>query len=121
MTGTSDNRKKGYKGEDDAARFLEDKGYQILKMNFHFGRYGEIDIVAKHGEYLVFVEVKLRKSKSFGHPLESITQRKVNSLRRAAEGYLYVNKLTDHPCRFDVIAIEKTGTVSEFTHIENAF
>jgi putative endonuclease len=117
----SDNRKKGYKGEQDAASYLEGKGYRIIKKNFHFGRYGELDLVAQDGECLVFVEVKLRRSRTFGHPLESITPKKVAALRRAAEGYLYVNKLQDVPCRFDVIAIDQSQNKTEITHIENAF
>lgn len=120
MENKSNNRKKGNKAEDIAAKFLENKGYKIIKRNFYFGKNGEIDIVAEHGEYLVFVEVKSSKTIEYGHPLEKVSQNKIRKFRRAAEGYLYVNKITDKPIRIDLIAILGSEN-PEITHIENAF
>lgn len=114
-------RSKGSKGEQLAANFLRAKGYNIKKQNFHFGRKGELDIVALDREQLVFIEVKMRNNEKFGDPLTSLTPQKLRNIRRAAEGYLYVNKLTDIPCRFDVIIIDNTKSMSEIKHIENAF
>ncbi len=116
----TDTREKGNLGEDLAAKYLEDKGYTILKRNFHFGKTGEIDIIAEKDGELAFVEVKYRTNHSFGDPLESITPKKANTLRRTAEGYLYVNKITDKPCRIDIIIIKKSGDDVEIQHIENA-
>ena len=112
---------KGREGEDSAADFLIKKGYEIIKRNFHFGRSGEMDIIAKDGNFLVFVEVKARQYKSYGSPLEAITYSKTKALRRVAEGWLYVNKIVDQECRFDVIAVDMSKAPFEIEHIENAF
>ncbi len=115
-----DNRKKGKVGEKEAADYLAGKGYQIIKKNFHFGKHGEIDIICKYGDVLVFVEVKARESYEYGDPLLSITPRKQKSWQRAAEGYLYVNKINDVECRFDVITIDMRKTPHAIEHLENA-
>lgn len=80
-----------------------------------------MDIIAREGEVLVFCEVKMRKSDRFGMPEEAVTFRKQQQLRRAAEGYLVEHRIRNRPCRFDVIAIQQTGTVREIRHIRNAF
>ena len=113
-------RSKGNYGENLAAEYLEANGYNIIKRNFHFGRNGEIDIVAEKDGELVFVEVKYRTNRSYGDPLESITPRKAKTLRLTAEGYLYVNKITDKACRIDIIVIDKRGEETKINHIENA-
>lgn len=114
-------REAGDQGEKKAAEYLTAKGYEIIKTNFHFGRYGEIDLIAKDKGYIVFVEVKMRRGNEYGSALESMSHKKMMALRRAAEGYLYVNKITDVPCRFDFIAIDSSDGKSEITHLENAF
>lgn len=82
-------------------------GYHILEYNFR-SRQGEIDIVAKDGKYLVFVEVKYRASTRSGDPLESVDLRKQRRICRAARYYLMRHQLDmDTPCRFDVAAIRK--------------
>ena len=111
---------KGAYGENLAVEFLEKKDYNIIKRNFHFGKTGEIDIIAEKDDELIFVEVKYRTKRSYGDPLDSLTPRKVNTLRRTAEGYLYVNKIYDKACRFDIIIINKIGTETTIQHIENA-
>lgn len=108
-------------GEDYAERFLVFKGYEILKRNFKFGRISEIDIIAKDNEEIVFVEVKYRTNTNYGDPLFSITPSKQKAIRRAAEGWLYVNKINDKACRFDVVIIEKKETATNISHIKNAF
>jgi len=114
------NRAVGANAEDLAVEFLERKGMNILSRNFHFGKVGEIDIVAQEAETLVFVEVKARRSDTFGTPEEAITPRKQAALRRAAEGYLYVHKMHDRECRFDVVAIELQHSPPSIRHIVNA-
>jgi putative endonuclease len=117
---SSDNVEKGAKGETIAVEYLQGKDYKIIKRNFHFGRYGELDIVAQDGKTLVFVEVKTRTSDTYGDPLDSITPKKQKSWRRAAEGYLYVNKIYDQECRFDVITIDLRGSQPKINHIVQA-
>lgn len=108
-------------GEDLAAEYLENKGYEIIERHYFFQR-TEIDLIARDGNYLVFVEVKARSSEDFGPPEEAITDRKKVYLRRAAEGYLYLNNLHNVDCRFDVITVcYKNDSQPEIDHYENAF
>ncbi|MGA2297673.1 MAG: YraN family protein [FCB group bacterium] len=113
-------RQKGKESETLAIKYLEEKGFIIIKQNFTFGRIGEIDIVAEDGATLVFVEVKSTKTTLYGNPLEYITPKKQANLRRVAEGYLYVNKINDKPCRFDVITIDYTKKEPEILHLIQA-
>jgi len=113
-------RKAGSQAEDQAVMFLEQAGYSIIKRNFTFGRIGEIDIICKHEGILIFVEVKARMNHEFGPPEASITQKKVKALKKAAEGYLYINNIRDIPCRFDFIAIEYPEGIPSIRHLINA-
>jgi putative endonuclease len=110
----------GAAGERLAREYLEQSGLRILETNFRFGR-GEIDIVAAEGEYLVFCEVKLRHSAAFGSPEDAVTPAKQRQLRRVATGYLARKGITDHPCRFDVVAIEWIARLPHIHHLRNAF
>lgn len=109
----------GRKGEDLACRFLEKKGYHVLTRNYRT-RTGEIDIIARDGAALVFVEVKTRGSKRFGHPFEAITFRKRQQLIRVALEYISRNAHFDQEARFDVVGII-TGTDEKIELIRNAF
>lgn len=110
-------RQEGYLWEEKAAEYLKQKGYRILQRNF-YSRYGEIDIVAKDREYLVFVEVKYRKNSRAGHPLEAVNDKKQKRICRTADWFCCRYGYKDgYPCRFDVIGI----TEEEIMHIENAF
>jgi putative endonuclease len=115
-------REKGYIGEDIAGKYLEENGYTIVKRNFTFGRVGEVDIIAEKNSKLVFVEVKYRTSDKYGDPLFAINPRKVQSMRKTAEGYLYVNKITNREIRFDVITIDvrDRSVPPKLNHIEQA-
>lgn len=117
---TQNNRAKGTRGEKKAVEYLNELGYKIIKQNFFFGKSGEIDIIAEDGDYLVFIEVKSRYSDEYGDPLLSITPKKQRSLRKVAEGYLYVNKITDKDCRFDVITV-RFDKGEKIEHIKAAF
>lgn len=117
----SNSKKFGLKGEKIAEELLKAKGYSIIKRNFRFGK-GEIDIIAKDGNCLVFVEVKTRKNMNFGDPEYAITQSKIKQLKKIADAYFYVNGIVNQDCRFDVITI--VGQKEEdlkINHIINAF
>ena len=103
--------------EQSAARFLKDKGYSILEMNFRC-RFGEIDIIAKDGSVLVFAEVKYRASSGSGFPSEAVNYRKQSTICKVADRYMLKHGLYDNtPCRFDIISV----LGDEIRHIENAF
>jgi putative endonuclease len=112
----------GQKGEDIAARSLQENGYEIVTRNWHC-REGEIDIVARHEDTLVFVEVRTRRSDRFGSPEESITAAKRARLVSACQTYLMEIDEEDPDWRIDFIAIEmgRTGQVKRLNHIECAF
>ncbi len=110
----------GIKGEDLAARFLMKKGYKVVDRNFKTP-IGEIDIVAKDGEFLVFVEVKTRCSDAFGHPFEAVDARKREKLRKVALYYLKNRWKKDAPSRFDVLSIRAENGKDEIEHIIDAF
>ncbi len=93
----------GKLGEEFAARFLERLGFEIIHRNWRCGR-EEIDLVAKHEGWLVFVEVKTRSNVAFGQPWESVDQRKQDAMIRAAESYLEATN-TDADIRFDIVSV----------------
>lgn len=110
-------------GEATAAEYLRKKHYKILANGYH-SRFGEIDLVARSGKYLVFVEVKLRKSATFAAAREYVDRRKQDKIRMTASIYLSENPSTLQP-RFDVIEIyapEGYKTAQpEIYHMEDAF
>lgn len=98
-------RKIGGTNEQRAKEYLESIGYQIIECNY-FTRVGEIDIVAKEDNYLVFVEVKSRSNLGKGYPEEAVQIRKMKSMIKTANYYLLRHGLSfDTPCRFDVVSI----------------
>jgi len=110
-------RQIGSDYEKQAVEYLKEKGFCILEMNYR-NRSGEIDIIAKDGEYICFVEVKYRTTSDFGSPLEAVNYKKQQQIRKVALYYLMRQGLSEWtPCRFDVIAFEG----DEITYIENAF
>lgn len=106
----------GVQGEILAAQFLKDKGYEILAQNYKT-KIGEIDIIAKNRDFVVFVEVKDRQTKRFGMPREAVTLYKQNKIRTVATQYLLAKKLTNAKVRFDVVEI----LGNTITHLENCF
>ena len=103
--------------EQKAVEYLKGKGYSILSQNFRC-KIGEIDIIAKWKDVIVFVEVKYRKTASFGYPEEAVSYYKQEKIRKVAQYFLTgASFAMDTECRFDVIAIEG----EEIRHIENAF
>ena len=111
------NKVYGGFGEKKAREYLENKKYQILATN-HRNKIGEIDIIAKDKDTIVFIEVKYKASLLFGHPREMVTYAKQNKIRRVALSYLQQKGLVDKVnIRFDVIDV----LGDKITHIENAF
>lgn len=98
------NREIGAFYERLAGDYLEKQGYTILEYNFTC-RTGEIDIIAKEKEYLVFCEVKYRKNNEKGNPFEAVNTGKQRKISECALCYLKQKQLYDTPCRFDVIGI----------------
>ena len=118
-----DARLTGRWGEQQAARYLQKKGYSITAMNYTC-RFGEIDIVAENRDYIVFAEVKLRKSSDVVRPLEYVTPAKQRRIIQTAEIYLMQHETEKQP-RFDILEI--TAREGIFTkrisvnHLEDAF
>src|SRR5881396_2554209 len=111
----------GKLGEDLACEELQRRGYRIVDRRFRT-RCGELDIIARDGGVLVFVEVRARSSGSFGTPFDSVTWQKQHRLSRMAAAYLFQKRLPDIACRFDVVGV--TGTAGGPLKIEvvrNAF
>ncbi len=118
---SEDTKELGLKGEDEAVRFLRKKGYRILERNFR-SRLGEIDIVARDGDTIVFVEVKTRSTESFGSPKDAIDARKIRRITRGSMDYLRRNfKDGDVNIRFDVVTVELKDGGYSTELIKNAF
>lgn len=111
----------GRRGEALAARHLEQRGLVILDRNWRCSQ-GEIDVVARDGSELVFVEVKTRSSLQFGHPLEAITTAKLARLRRLAGAWCEAHPGVAARIRIDAIAvIAPLGGAVELEHLEGVF
>ena len=110
-------RRLGGVYEEQAARYLEEQGLVIVERNYRF-RFGEIDLIAQDGEYLVFVEVKYRSSRNSGSPLAAVDAAKQHVISRVAKNYLLTcRRSVDIPCRFDVVGFDG----DEITWVKNAF
>jgi putative endonuclease len=109
----------GILGERLAIEYLMEKGYVILKRNFRFEKH-EIDIIAKHKQFLVVVEVKTRSTSKFGEPQDFVKPQQISRLVNAANAFVVKNNL-DKEVRFDSVAIIKTQNSFKIKHIENAF
>ena len=109
-------RRTGAVYERKAGAYLEIYGYKILEYNYRC-RQGEVDIVARDGEYLVFCEVKYRSGAGSGYPEEAVDLRKQKKISKCALYYLMVHGLVDVPVRFDVVSIEG----EQFRLYQNAF
>jgi putative endonuclease len=110
-------------GEDKALEFLTQQGFSLVERNYH-SRYGEIDLIVENHQFLVFAEVKLRKSCRYGTPAEAVTSKKQERLRNTALLYLQSHP-TDKQPRFDVVALYAPEGMDTHPlpvqHIENAF
>jgi putative endonuclease len=110
----------GQSGEDLACRELTRRGYAILARRFRV-RSGELDIVARDGAVLVFVEVKTRAGRRFGAAAEAVTFTKQRRIARLANEYLLRHRMPDCPCRFDVVSVQVGDGTPDVEIIQNAF
>lgn len=113
-------RRIGDRGETLALKHLTSKGYELVERNYRT-RYGEIDLILRDGQTLVFVEVKLRHGTGYGDPLESVTPRKQEQVRAVAEQYLDETQPDFEELRFDVVGILDGRGRPEITHVKDAF
>lgn len=112
-------REIGDKAEEIAAGFLTKKGYTILERNWYSGHH-EVDVIARHQDIVVFVEVKSRKSNSIQEPYMAVNRNKQQMLISAANAYIRNRNINDE-VRFDVISIVLNHNEPVVEHIENAF
>ncbi|MBN1592222.1 MAG: YraN family protein [Candidatus Coatesbacteria bacterium] len=113
----------GESGESLAAEFLRGKGLEILALNY-WTKAGEIDIIAKDGETLVFVEVKTRSTTHVAHPEQAVTRKKQQTMNRVAESYMKRNGLLHKVnARFDIVGVVKdeSGALTVEKHAKRAF
>ncbi len=124
MTGSFEsqahNRGRGKAGEDDAVRWLEGQGYAVVERNV-VNHGGEIDLVARDGKTLCFVEIKARATAAFGPAIAAVDLRKQRRISRAAALYLAMKGHRDTPCRFDVIGLDRQGQGWRYTLVRDAF
>lgn len=113
-------RGTGAMGEDYAAQWLQRHGFSIVARNYH-SRYGEIDIIAEDGQYILFVEVKTRRDGSMVSPAEALTKKKQDKLLLTAQDYLMKSPSALQP-RFDLAAVTTlNGQPLGLQYISNAF
>ena len=109
----------GDKGEDNAVNFLFANGYDVLQKNYRFGR-GEIDIIARKDDVLVFIEVKTRKNADFGYPETFVSESQQDRIHLTAEEYI-LQKEWQGVISFEIIAILWDGHEPVLDHFEDAF
>lgn len=112
------SRAVGKIGEDLACEILVDNGYKIIARNY-FARFGEIDIVAKNNDEIVFVEVKYRKDEGFGTAFDAVTKQKLKKIHKSALFFLNENNLNDADWRIDAIGINPD--TKDFEIVENVY
>lgn len=111
-------RKFGILGEDIATCYLKDLNYEIIERNFRC-RSGEIDIIAKDEDELVFVEVKTRSNLICGNPAEAVNSLKMKHIYRVAEYFIYKNNMINNFVRFDVIEVYLKNKLYNIKHLKN--
>ena len=115
----TNNIEKGKKGEAIAKSYLVSKGYNILNVNYR-NKIGEIDIIARYKDILVFVEVKTRTSINFGYAYEAVNRKKQEKIIYCSYIYLKQNQLENYQTRYDIIEVYMTEN-TKINHIDNAF
>ena len=110
----------GKTGEDLACQELERRGYAIVARRYR-QRGGELDIIARDGTTIVFVEVKAREGRAFGEASEAVTAQKRRTITRLALDYLMRHRLTNCPCRFDVVSIHFDAGTPVIEVFQSAF
>ncbi len=115
----ADQNNFGEIGEKLATEFLAGKGYRILENNWRTG-HREIDIIACHGKYIVFVEVKTRSANFIESPLQAVNKKKQKLVIAAANSYIE-RKNIEMEARFDIISVISSGKTHKIEHVEDAF
>jgi len=110
----------GREGELFAAEYLRKQGYKIRESNYR-SPLGEIDIIAREGDVLAFVEVKTRKGNSFGSPFEAVNKRKQMQIIKTAKYYLAQKRIKETAVRMDVVSIIDDGKSMKAELLRNAF
>jgi len=110
----------GLAGQEAAEKFLQSKGYEVLARNYRL-KTGEIDLILKHESYIVFAEIKFRKSLGYGLPCEAVGYTKQQRIIKTALHYLTKHKLTESDIRFDVVEVLEQHGQLYASHIEDAF
>ncbi|MFV0636197.1 YraN family protein [Mitsuokella sp.] len=117
---TNDAKLLGSQGEEAAAAFLERQGHAILARNFRTPQ-GEIDIITRLGQTVVFVEVKTRRTRRFGRPAAAVGYHKQQKIIQSARWFLRQRHLESCLCRFDVLEVYAAGKTWSFNHLRGAF
>lgn len=120
MTKITNSTSIGAAAEDSAIKYLNRNGLQLIDRNFR-SKYGEIDLVMKHADCMVFVEVRYRKSKDFLNPLESINKKKVNNIINCSKYYIQKLKTDLDIYRFDIISITGNLEAPDIDWYQSAF
>jgi putative endonuclease len=115
-----DRKTLGARGEEIAVAYLKRQKFRIIETNFRC-KCGEVDIIARDGKEIVFVEVKTRRTASYGLPQLAVTPFKQRQISKAALTYLSKNRLMDEDARFDVISVLLLDASPRVDHIRNAF
>jgi putative endonuclease len=116
----AEKKEIGQRGEEMAVAYLQNLGYKVLERNYRC-KLGEVDIIARDNDTLVFIEVRTRSSLDFGLPQESINRRKRHQISKVALEYMIRRKLKNIPARFDVVAISLEPGKENVDHIKDAF
>lgn len=115
-----DNKELGKLGENLAEVYLINKGYNLLRKNYRQST-GEIDLIVRNKDYLVFVEVKTRRSKKYGLALEAVDHRKMEKIINTSLMYLAEEYKTPLQVRYDIIEVYVRNRFYKINHLENAF
>jgi putative endonuclease len=110
----------GRYGEDRAANYLQDRGYEIIDRNWR-SRAGEIDLVARDHDRIVFIEVKTRNGSGYGHPFEAITKEKVSRMRRVVADWCQAKQVSGIQIRLDAISVLISGGRISIEHLKQVF
>lgn len=115
-----DNIRLGKQGEQAAAEYLQNQGYTVLEQNYRCPA-GELDLVVRRGDVLVFVEVKTRRSLRYGRPCEAVNYYKKQHIIKSAKWYICQHRLAGLHYRFDVVEVLARAGDMSINHIANAF
>lgn len=112
-------KKLGDTGELIAIEYLQKHGYTIKETNYKFGRFGEIDVIATHANFIYFFEVKYRTNSLYGKGEESITKQKLYKIRKSAEAYCNSNRIDYDVMKIEALVIEKHERSHRIKHYRN--